>query len=197
MWHPDLLVNKMRLEALQILASAAHIHGFTPPTNDRGELYGKGYINHPCSQWAALTRDNYLFVCDYCQSLITEANLRGYKPKYQDKLDHCYSQAGKVPEGTLLPIPLAMARGKDANFYFDCALQEKAVTPEEYGLAVRTRHAPLKIASKFYRIYLTHGKCHYAAWRHSPVPMWWASEENAGKLYCPLPRKRGKKNAIK
>lgn len=181
----------MRLEGLQILASVAHRYGFEPPRNDRGDYYGAGYSSHPCTVWAGDTRANYLWVCDYVQALILEADYRGYSPKYQDKLNHCYAQSNFVLHGDLTPMPLAMARSsvyskkvRDNNFYYRCCLIDGLVNQSEYDLAVATRHAPLDIAVKFYRGYLMYGKCHYAAWRHTEVPSFWPTSDNAGKLFC-------------
>ena len=181
----------MRLESLQILASVAHRYGFEPPRNDRGDHYGAGYVNHPCSVWAGDSRSNYLWVCDYVQALILEADYRGYAPKYQEKLDHCYAQSHFVPAGNLTDMPLAMARQSAFRpqlsmpvFYYRCCLVDGLVSQSEYDLAVATRHAPIDIAVKFYRGYLMYGKCHYAAWRHTEIPSFWPTTDNAGKLFC-------------
>lgn len=176
-----------------MLASVAHRYGFEPPKNDQGKHYGKGYSNHPCSVWAGDTRTNYLFVCDYCQALILEANNRGYASKYQDKLNHCRSKAHLVPEGKLTSVPLAMARThplkkneRDPNFYYDCCRSDNLVCDSSYNAAVHNRKVPLTDAVKFYRGYLLYGKCHYAAWRHTPVPYFWHTQDNHGKLFCKL-----------
>lgn len=193
--HPDALVNKIRLECCQMLGSVAHRYGFIPPLNDKGKPYGRGYFNHPCTRWTGDTRSNYLWVCDYLQALILEAEHRGYSPKYQDKLDHCYSNAHLVPNGGLTPVPLAMARTnpfksnqRDEQFWYNCFLNDNVISRDEYRVACSTRHSPLDVAVKFYRGYLMYAKCHYAAWRHTEIPSFWSRQTDSGKLYCSIKR---------
>lgn len=61
--HPT-RYTKLILEAGQCLCSALHINGLGEQSP-----YGKGYINHPISRWAAESQQNWFQLLDYMSAL--------------------------------------------------------------------------------------------------------------------------------
>jgi hypothetical protein len=75
-YHCDEHVNKMILEAAQILCAVNHKNGLPA-------RYKLTHANHPCTVWAGLTMQNYLYVMDYATLLNEEA-----KRRYNRSTDH-------------------------------------------------------------------------------------------------------------
>ena len=75
-YHCDQHVVKMILEQVQILCTALHRHGYSPP-------YRPTHSNHPCVLWAAESADNMLWL----QALTAELN-REYRYRYDKAKDH-------------------------------------------------------------------------------------------------------------
>ncbi|WP_207062286.1 pyrimidine dimer DNA glycosylase/endonuclease V [Motiliproteus sp. SC1-56] len=75
-YHCDQHVVKMILEQVQILCTALHHHGFTPP-------YRPTHDKHPCVRWAAESYDNMRWL-----RALTEALNREYRYRYRKERDH-------------------------------------------------------------------------------------------------------------
>ena len=75
-YHCDEHVNKMIIEAAQILCAVNHKH-------DMPARYKLTHKNHPCTIWAGSSIDNYLYVVDYASYLNEEA-----KRRYNHSRDH-------------------------------------------------------------------------------------------------------------
>ena len=75
-YHCDQHVNKMILEAAQILCAVNSKKGFEVP-------YKVTHANHPCTLWAGASLENYLYTMDYAFWLNEEA-----KRRYNRKTDH-------------------------------------------------------------------------------------------------------------
>jgi hypothetical protein len=75
-YHCDQHVNKMILEAAQMICTVTSQHGFEVP-------YKATHAKHPCTLWAGASLENYLYVCDYAYYLNEEA-----KSRYKRKADH-------------------------------------------------------------------------------------------------------------
>lgn len=67
--HCDQHVNKMILEAAQMLCTVASQHKISVP-------YKPTHPKHPCTLWAGASMENYLYVCDYAYYLNEEAKYR-------------------------------------------------------------------------------------------------------------------------
>ena len=77
--HCDKHVPKMCVEATQMLVSAARRHGATDsqvPLTKSGTPHRGGYHNHPCTQWAGDSRDNYMWLYLHGIALCQEFKLR-------------------------------------------------------------------------------------------------------------------------
>lgn len=61
-YHCDQHVNKMILEAAQMLCMIASTHGISVP-------YKATHAKHPCTLWAASRMSNYIYLCDYGEDI--------------------------------------------------------------------------------------------------------------------------------
>lgn len=75
-YHCDQHVNKMILEAAQILCTVLAKQDISTP-------YKPTHENHPCTIWAGKSLDNYIYVCDYAFWLNEAA-----KERYSRKTNH-------------------------------------------------------------------------------------------------------------
>lgn len=75
-YHCDQHVNKMILEAAQMICTIASNHGISVP-------YKATHAKHPCTIWAASRMSNYIYLCDYAYYLNEEA-----KRRYNRSTDH-------------------------------------------------------------------------------------------------------------
>ena len=75
--HCDQHVNKMILEATQIICTVNHLKGNLPVH------YKPTHPKHPCTIWAGTSLENYIYVLDYAHYLNEEA-----KRRYSKKVNH-------------------------------------------------------------------------------------------------------------
>ena len=110
--HCDKHVPKMCVEATQMLVSAARRHGATDnqvPLTKSGTPHKGGYHNHPCTQWAGDTRDNFMWLYWHGRGLTLEFEHRfGKIHACDEQLVVCGSLWRLVPEGKLTPFAQAM-----------------------------------------------------------------------------------------
>ena len=110
--HCDKHVPKMCVEATQMLVSAARRHGATDnqvPLTKSGTPHKGGYHNHPCTQWAGDTRDNFMWLYWHGRGLTLEFEHRfGKIHACDEQLVVCGSLWRLVPEGELTPFAQAM-----------------------------------------------------------------------------------------
>ncbi len=59
----DLRVNKMIVENAQMLSGVMHKRGI------KGDWYKPAYLKHPCTIWAGMTKQNYLWLCTHALAL--------------------------------------------------------------------------------------------------------------------------------
>jgi hypothetical protein len=76
-YHCDQHVNKMILEAAQIICTVRALKGA------KDSPYKATHPKHPCTIWAGRTLKNYLYVLDYAHYLNEEA-----KSRYKKKVNH-------------------------------------------------------------------------------------------------------------
>jgi len=75
-YHCDSHVSKMILESVQIMCTALHAKGFTPP-------YRPTHARHPCVLWAGRSYDNFLWLGQLARALNDE-----YRYRYAKNRDH-------------------------------------------------------------------------------------------------------------
>lgn len=106
--------------------------------------YGIGYRNHPCTQWAGKTLDNYRWLCILTAEMCKEYTRR-YGRKHAGE-EICRWYASNHPELPLTGMtPFAQAMPDDCK-------NPNAVTA--------------------YRNYYKKHKARFAKWAHSPTPKW-------------------------
>jgi hypothetical protein len=107
--------------------------------------YGIGYRNHPCTQWAAASIQNYMWLCNLTLRMCEEYTKR-YRRKHAGE-DICrwyYSNMPALPMLTMTNFAQAMPD--------DCKSHD---------------------AVKAYRDYYKKYKARFAKWAHSETPDWW------------------------
>ena len=107
--------------------------------------YGIGYKNHPCTQWAAKTLDNYRWLCDLTMEMCYEYTRRYGRKHAGEEICRWYAtNHPEIPITGLTPFAQAMPE--------DCK-NPNAVTA--------------------YRNYYKKYKAGFAKWAHSENPSWW------------------------
>ena len=101
---------KMILESAQLLCTAIHLNEGVAP-------YKPTHVAHPCTIWAASTKDNWLWLKKYALALCAEYTLRyGKKHKCHTLIESLNPDV--IPDGDLTPFAQAMPdefRRKDGN----------------------------------------------------------------------------------
>lgn len=95
----DKRVVKMALESAQMLSTALHEH------NSPWKPYKVNHKNHPCTIWARTTRQNYMWLLEHFNALLTEYEIRygkihacaAHSPNF-----HLYAEC--IPDGPLTPF---------------------------------------------------------------------------------------------
>lgn len=140
----DKHVVKMVLESAQLLASAAHAHGVSQPP------YAPTHPHHPCTKWAAASRENYLWLLDHFEGLLEE-----YTRRY-----------GKVH--------LCERKGMREWFRAHAdALPSRGLTPFAQAMPQEYRHPDAVTA---YRAYYRGAKSSFARWKSGAIPPWYAAD---------------------
>ena len=148
-YHCDQHVNKMLLEAAQVLCTAARANGY-----DAEFLYRSTHVSHPVTVWASTSRANWLRLREHAAALNEE-----FVERYEKRQDHAsWSVISQIdpakidfPSSEPTPRPQAM--------------------PEEY----RRPGDPVGA----YRAYYAGEKAEWATWAHTAEPPWLADERTA------------------
>lgn len=104
-YHNDKHVVKMILESAQIMCTVAEKLGYEAP-------YRRTHANHPCTLWAAQSKQNYLWLKDLARALNDEYCYRfGHDTNHKSwdvitSLPHAV--ADSLPDAELTPFALAM-----------------------------------------------------------------------------------------
>jgi len=164
-YHCDKHISKMIVEHCQILGSIAYtargvyrkaditpefirntFPGFPRKREDNTpHPYGIGYRNHPCTQWAGKTLDNYRWLCTLTAEMCKEYTRRYGRKHAGEEICRWYaSNHPNLPLTGITPFAQAMPDNCKAT---------NAVTA--------------------YRNYYKKYKSHFAKWRHSSTPEWY------------------------
>jgi hypothetical protein len=137
-WHVDRHVVKMPLETAQMLCTALSLNG-----NSNVE-YKPAFFKHPCTIWAAATRDNFEWLCRLGVELCSEYTYRYEREHASEKvIRSCYEKYTSVPSGALTSFAQAMP----LEYKSECAIAA-------------------------YRLYYVKGKSHLASWKKRSKPTW-------------------------
>lgn len=114
----DLRVNKIILEAGQMLSTAARLHG---PKEFESPLYRKAHPGHPCTKWVQTTRSNYEWCISYWVALNIEKKRRtnrAHSAWERFRKGEVFRRfASCIPDGPLTPFANATRR-VDLNIDF-------------------------------------------------------------------------------
>lgn len=105
--YMDKHVNKILLEAVQMLCTAMHV--LVPDTPIKGQLYKQAHLNHPVSIWVRTSRDNFIWTLDLVEALHEEWRFRYGHPetKFHRSYDVAQLLRRNVPRDDLFPCPRA------------------------------------------------------------------------------------------
>lgn len=74
MWLDDVRANKMILESAQMLSTVIR-----KATKVDHPIYKATHQNHPCTIWAGVSRENFDWLCDHMEALLSR------KPRHKSK----------------------------------------------------------------------------------------------------------------
>ena len=134
----DKHVVKMVLESAQMLCTVAHANGFNAP-------YRATHKKHPCTLWAAQSKQNWDWLIDHALALCVEYTKRyGKIHKSQQHIEWCQA------------LPIALPTIGQTKF--------AQAMPDQYK-------NPCAITA--YRAYYHGEKSSFATWK-TEVPSWWS-----------------------
>lgn len=141
-YHCDLHINKMLLEAAQLLCTAAREHG-----HDAEFLYRSTHTDHPLAEWAAESRANWDRLYEFARALNEE-----FMERYDHDEPHASWETLDRIDRDALSIPE------------DGETERPQCMPDEY----RRPGDPVGA----YRTYYANDKGNWAEWNHTPEPDW-------------------------
>ena len=123
-----------------MLSTAIRVHS----NNMIDGIYKIAHLNHPCSKWTRLTRNNFNWLCEMTEELFKEYTLRyGKQHKSYSIFQTCKDNCNVIPEGDLTPFAQAM--------------------PDEYKNSD---------AITAYRTYYLKDKKEFSKWKMGNTPYW-------------------------
>jgi hypothetical protein len=122
-----------------------HFKSFPRKKDGEPHPYGIGYKNHPCTQWAAASVENYEWLCDLNLEMCKE-----YTRRY-----------GKIHAGQMITEWYAHNRPKLFN---------RGMTPFAQAMPDDCKDPDVV---KAYRNYYIKHKARFAKWPQDRVPHWW------------------------
>lgn len=141
-YHCDQHVNKMLLEAAQILSTAARTNGY-----ETEFLYEATHANHPLVEWAAASSANWRRLYDHARALNEE---------FVERYGHDDPHASWEMLRRIDP--------DEIRFPNDEPTEPPQSMPEEYKIPGDTVAA--------YRTYYANDKWDWAEWKYTPEPAW-------------------------
>jgi len=141
--HCDKHVVKMILEYAQLLSTA---HRVLNPETAQPALYKATHINHPSAVWVRQTSDNYHWLFDTWDELLTQYTSRydGRIHRTQFLWAHLLCPPKSILVETMTPVPQCMPD--------DCKVEGDAV-------------------AAYRKYYATH-KSSFAQWKNGQTPNW-------------------------
>ncbi|MFC7231529.1 hypothetical protein ACFQMM_09175 [Saliphagus sp. GCM10025308] len=147
-YHCDEHVNKLLLEAAQVLCTAARENGYD---GDDEFLYASTHANHPVTRWATESEANWRRLRDHAEALNAE-----FRERYEKREDHASWAVVQQIDPDLIDFPSV----------------EPTPRPQAMPEAYR-RDDPVDA----YRAYYAAEKAPWATWAHTERPPWLAELE--------------------
>lgn len=169
----DKHVNKILLEAVQMLCTAKRILDPDAPEEVSSALYKLAHKNHPVTIWCRTSRANFIWALDHIDALHAEWKYRYGHP--ETKIHKSY----QVAQILRANIP--------ADEKFSCP-ESRGVTP--FALAMPDQYKdPMGDAVKSYRAYyMSPEKRRIASWKKlRAAPIWYTTGVNLCKTPAPAP----------
>ena len=141
-YHCDQHVNKLLLEAAQVLCTAARENGL-----EADFLYQATHSNHPVTVWATASRANWLRLRDHARALNAE-----FRERYEKEDDHASWQVIERIDPQKIDFPA----------------DEPTPRPQTMPEAYRQPGAPVEA----YRTYYATEKADWAEWKYTDEPPW-------------------------
>ena len=145
-------VVKMPTESMQMLSTISNHVGLDSP-------YKPVMLNHPCTMWARLSKDNFQWLIDHCNALCNEYNLRYNKVhKVQTTMEEYHDTFMEVktylPNLGLTPFAIAIAPNMECRKH-----------PNFDNLSTVNK----------YRLYYLEDKWYIGQWTFGS-PEWWPND---------------------
>ena len=170
----DKHVNKILLEAVQMLCTAMRVLEPKLPENISGSLYKLAHKNHPVTIWCRTSRANFIWTLDLVDALHAEWKYRYGHP--ETKIHKSYQVAqilrANIPADDKFPSPSPSPSPSSESSH--------TVTP--FALAMPNEYKdPEGDAVKSYRAYyMSPEKRRIATWtKKRSAPNWWVPVPNA------------------
>ena len=144
----DKHINKMIIESCQMLCTAMHIRGSSRPGP-----YRATFKNHPCTVWAATSRENWQWLFDHALALYNEKVFRfgGTHKCYDRVLTYDFDMDVEWPEIGITPFA-------------------RAIKKDLYPELLTSTDDTILVYQEFYR----RDKRPFAVWqRGRSAPAWW------------------------
>ncbi|SEV81561.1 hypothetical protein [Natrinema salifodinae] len=141
-YHCDQHVNKLLLEAAQVLCTAARENGY-----EADFLYSATHVSHPVTKWAAASRANWRQLREHAAALNAE-----FVDRYEKDVDH----ASWTVVERIDPDEIA--------FPSDEPTPRPQAMPDEY------KRPGDPVAA--YRAYYAGEKADWAEWKYTDEPPW-------------------------
>ncbi len=146
-YHGDRHVNKMLLEAAQLLCTAARRHGY-----EDDNLYRATHRDHPVTEWVCESRANWLTLREHACALSEE---------FRDRFDKQDDHASWTVIQSIDPDEIDFPPGEPTP--------RPQVMPEAYRIDGDSVAA--------YRAYYAGEKASWAEWKYTERPPWLDSVE--------------------
>ncbi|MWV39747.1 hypothetical protein [Natrialba sp. INN-245] len=141
-YHCDQHVNKLLLEAAQVLCTAARENG-----SGADFLYQSTHVDHPVTRWATESRANWLQLCDHAEALNAE-----FVERYEKTEDHAsWTVIDRIDPDEI-------------------AFPSEGPTPRPQAMPEEYRNPDDTVAA--YRAYYAGEKAEWAEWRYTDEPPW-------------------------
>lgn len=116
-YHSDIHVNKMLIEACQILCTVHHLAG----TDASIIPYRKTHIHHPCVKWVMQSIKNYNWLCMFASKLAIEYQYRKSKANASGKIVNWCDQ--NSPDLPVTEVKTPHVIGFNQTKYADCIIK--------------------------------------------------------------------------
>ena len=141
-YHCDQHVNKMLLEAAQVLCTAARENGY-----EADFLYRATHVDHPVTRWATESRANWLRLREHAKALNAE-----FVERYEKDADHASWAVIERIDPDRIAFPAAEP------------------TPRPQAMPERYRRPDDPVTA--YRAYYADEKAEWAEWKYTDEPPW-------------------------